>query len=219
MKIISVEGLDKSGKKTQSELLAEFLRAKRFRVAESQSPNYDTPTGELIRKWLAKEYNVDQKTIEFVFTANMQEQQEQFKQLEEEYQYDFLIMDRYTGSQRAYATATGSDIEFVEMLQKDMRQPDIMIFIDITPEESLKRKGKHNNGVNDRYEEDIELLHDVRSRYLVYNTVPKILINGMQSIEGIHKDIVMILTPILKSFYSDEINRWVKETVNASKEK
>jgi dTMP kinase len=216
LKIISVEGLDKSGKKTQSALLAEFLRAKRFRVAESEIPNYSTLTGELIRKWLAKEYNVDQTTIEFIFTANRQEMQAQFKQLEE-YEYDYVIIDRYTGSQRAYAVATGSEPEWVDVLQKHMRQPDIEIYIDITPEESLHRKGKHNSGVNDRYEEDINLLHRVRNIYLSNNMTPRIVINGMQSVEDIYKDIIMTLTPILKSFYYEEINKWAEDaTTNES---
>jgi dTMP kinase len=214
-----VEGLDKSGKRTQSALLAEFLRSKRYSVIESEIPNYSTPIGELIRKWLAKEYDVDQTTIEFVFTANRQEMQAQFKQLEEEHHYDFIIMDRYTGSQRAYATATGSEPEWVDMLQKHMRQPDIQIFIDIPPEESLKRKGKHNNGINDRYEEDINLLHEVRSRYLVYRGVPTILINGMQSIEDIHKDIVLGLAPIIEKWYLESITKWAKEAYNNATEK
>lgn len=213
MKIISVEGLDKSGKATLARMLAEFLRSKRFKVAESQSPDYSTPTGEVIRQWLAKEYNVDQKTIEFVYTANMQEQQEKFKQLEEEYNYDFVIMDRYTGSQRAYATATGSDIEFVETLQKDMRQPDIMIYIDITPEESMKRKGKHNDGNNDRYEENVNLLNDVRSRYLVNNDVPKILVNGMQAPEHVFQDTIVTLIPIIKDWYHDMIKELTGKSI------
>jgi dTMP kinase len=218
MDIISVEGLDKSGKKTQTQMLVDFLRAKRFKVAVSESPNYVTPTGELIRQWLAKDYDVDQRTIEFVYTANMQEQQAYFKKLEEE-DYDFLVMDRYTGSQRAYAVATGSAPEWVDQMQKYMRQPDVEIIIDIDPMESMRRKGKHNNGVNDRYEENLKLLYHVRELYLQQKR-HKIIVNGMQSIENIHQDIIMVMGPIVKRLYEKSVQRLVEEVVtNATKEK
>jgi dTMP kinase len=202
LEIISVEGLDKSGKKTQTQMLVEHLRSLGYKVAQSETPNYNTPTGALIKDWLAKKYLVNQRTIEFVYTANRQELQEWFDQLEME-GYDFVVMDRYLGSQRAYALATGSTMEWVAQMQKYMRQPDIEIYIDITPEESMKRKGKHNDGNNDRYEEDKKLLYSVRH---IYRSRMNVQINGMQPIEKVSQEIIEKVVPLIQ--LGEERNTW-----------
>lgn len=186
MKIIAIEGLDKSGKYTQSKLLTEYLKNMGYKVEQSEFHRYDTPTGELIMKWLRKEWDVSQFTIELIMTADKQAQQKWFNQLEKE-GIDFLILDRYTGSQKVYAAASGVDTSWTKALQQYMRKPDIEIFIDIDPVESMKRKGKH--GENDRYESDLELLKRVRQLYPVLcNNI--IIVNGEQSVNEVHLEIV-----------------------------
>lgn len=189
MKIISVEGLDKSGKHTQTELLKEYLQEAGYTVEKSEFHRYDTPTGELIMKWLRKEWDVDQKTIELIMTADKQAQQQWFDELDAQ-GIDFLILDRYTGSQQVYSYANGVGPMWTAALQQHMRKPDVEVFIDIPAEESMKRKGKHNNGVNDRYESDLQLLTRVRELYLDRNNI---VINGNQSVTNVHNDIVKSL--------------------------
>lgn len=165
MRIIAFEGLDKSGKHTQTNYLARNLENYGYKVMKSEFHRYDTITGQLIKKWLYKEWDVDQLTIELIMAADKQAQQRWFEQLEDE-GYDFLILDRYIASQQCYALASGVDADFVVNLQRYMRKPDLEIFLDISPEESLRRKGKH--GDNDRYESDLSLLRDVREQYRKY---------------------------------------------------
>lgn len=193
MKIIAIEGLDKSGKHTQTKLLTEYLKTLGYKVVQSEFHRYDTPTGQLIMKWLKKEWNVDQKTIELIMSADKQAQQQWFNQLEEE-DVDFLILDRYTTSQQVYAEANGIDPNWTNELQKYMRKPDIEIFIDIPAEESMRRKGKHNNGENDRYESDLELLNCVRQLYLKRNMIR---INGLKSVDEVHFDIIYCVKSLL----------------------
>lgn len=198
MQIIAFEGLDKSGKYTQSEMLYKSLLELGLKVEKSEFHQYGEPTGELIMKWLKKEWDVDQKTIELIMTADKQAQQKWIDELEEE-GCDFLILDRYTGSQQVYAKANGIDLEWTEQLQRYMRQPDVEIFIDIPAEESMKRKGKHNNGENDRYESDLEMLQRVRQ---IYTARDNIKIDGMQSIHDIQAEIRMELAGITKDALS-----------------
>lgn len=186
MQVISIEGLDKAGKFSQSELLKLYLEAAGKKVAKSEFHRYDTPTGELIMKWLRKEWDVDQKTIELIMTADKQAQQQWFDELEAQ-GVDYLILDRYTGSQQVYSYANGIDPEWTVWLQRYMRDIDVEIFIDIPPTESMNRKGKHNNGENDRYESDLELLTRVRELYLERDNI---VINGMQEKHKVHFDIV-----------------------------
>jgi dTMP kinase len=184
MKIIAIEGLDKSGKATQTALLTERLRLEGYNVVQSEFHRYDTPTGQLIQKWLRKEWDVDQKTIELIMAADKQAQQQWFEELEFQ-GVDFLVLDRYTGSQFVYGQATGTDVNHIGQLLRFVRRPDLEILIDITPEESMKRKGKW--GDNDRYESDKALLTAVR--YLYVNKPGIVKVDGMRNIEEIHQDI------------------------------
>jgi dTMP kinase len=140
-------------------------------------------------KWLKKEWDVDQLTVELVMTADKQAQQKWFDELEAE-GVDFLILDRYTGSQQVYSAANGVSPIWTAMLQKYMRKPDLEIFIDIPAEESMARKGKHNNGENDRYESDLQMLKRVRDTFMKRNNIR---IRGMQTVEEVHADILEIV--------------------------
>lgn len=204
MLIIGIEGLDKSGKHTQSKLLTEYLQSKGYRVVQSEFHRYDTPTGQLIQKWLYNEWDVDKHTIELLMSADKQAQQLWFKKLDES-GVDFLILDRYTASQTCYANATGVDRDWTKQLQKYMRLPDFEIFIDIEPNESIRRKGKH--GDNDRYERDKELLKAVRKEYLDYfnKLSSKLIIHdcSMYSVEQISK----IIIESVDKFITDVDNR------------
>lgn len=191
MKIIAIEGLDKSGKATQAKLLTEYLKTAGFKVVQSEFHRYDTPTGELVMKWLQKKWDVDQTTIELIMTADKQAQQKWFTELEEQ-GIDFLILDRYVGSQQVYSHTNGVSPIWTAMLQQYMRKPDIEIFIDISAEESMKRKGKHNNGENDRYESDLEMLKRVRQ---IYTARDNIKIDGTRTPDKVHFEILEFLQP------------------------
>jgi dTMP kinase len=191
MKIIAIEGLDKSGKHTQSNMLVDYLRSRGYKVEKSEFHRYDTPTGQLIKKWLYKEWDVDQTTIELVMAADKQAQQKWFKELEDQ-GIDFLILDRYTKSQFVYSLANDMPNDWVHQLQRFMRKPNMEIFIDIPAEESMKRKGKH--GENDRYESDLKLLNEVRALFFWYSDVT---IDGIGHPEEIHKDIIKAVERLL----------------------
>ncbi len=212
MLIIALEGLDKSGKYSQSKVIKEYLESKGKKVATSEFHRYDTPTGDLILKWLTGEYNVSQKTIELIMAADKQAQQEWFDELEKE-GYEYLILDRYIHSQYAYGLATGSDKEWLDEMLYFLREPDIVIYLDIDAETSMSRKGKHNNGENDRYESDKLLLEHVREMYknfAKFADEPEKFFPGYQSIftidamkspEDVTKDVRELLDRLLPNMF------------------
>lgn len=163
MKIIAIEGLDKSGKHSISKELEKHLILEGYKVVQSEFHRYDTPTGKIIASWLHEKSDLDGITIEYLMSADKQAQQSWFSKLEEK-GVDFLILDRYVSSQTCYALAKGHDSDWIENLQKFMRKPDFEILLDISPEVSMSRKGKH--GDNDRYERNYAFLTDVRSNYI-----------------------------------------------------
>lgn len=212
MKIIVFEGLDKSGKNTQSELFYKYLLDKGYKVAKSEFHRYDTPTGELIRKWLYGQYEVSQETIELIMAADKQAQQEWFKQLEKE-KYDYLILDRYTASQLVYGSYNSfknkkNDFQHLKYenylltLTQNLKPADYTFFISITPEESMVRKGQH--GENDRYESDLELLTYASDKYKeilffdIFSSFNNFTIDGFQPIEEVHTSIIDIFENTIK---------------------
>lgn len=192
MKIIVFEGLDKSGKFSQSERLKANLEELGYKVAKSEFHRYDTPTGQLIQKWLYGEYDVDQTTIELIMAADKYAQVPWINSLRKE-GYDFLILDRYYTSQIVYGRASGGDVDWIDGLIGDLPAYHLQFFLDISPEESMRRKGKH--GENDRYESDLTLLKNVRQWYLheVETQGDIKLINAERSVEEIENEIFLFM--------------------------
>lgn len=194
--IVTFEGLDKSGKASQSALLTQALRDCGLRVEASEFHRYDTPTGELVAKFLRGDYEADQYTIELLMAADKQAQQPWFDKLEGE--VDVLVLDRYTGSQWAYAIAQGIEGDFADTLQRHMRQPDLTVLLDIPAELSMSRKGKHNGGENDRYESDRELLTNVRRVYRGSLNDTDLCINGDQPVATVHDEVLRFVQERLR---------------------
>ena len=57
-KLIVLEGLDGSGKATQTKLLFDALKAKGENVMRVTFPNYDSPSSALVKMYLAGEFGV-----------------------------------------------------------------------------------------------------------------------------------------------------------------
>ncbi|HDR4736874.1 TPA: dTMP kinase [Bacillus cereus] len=191
MIIIALEGLDKSGKKSQADKLHKSLYERGYNVEQSEFHRYDTPTGGLIRQFLDGEYNPGQLAIECIMAADKYAQLSWFEELAEK--LDVLILDRYLVSQLVYSTANGVDIDFTASLLDRMPEPNFQIFLDIEPEESMKRKGKH--GENDKYESDKELLTRARDLYLRYMKLEEedgnaMILDGTLSVEELHQQIL-----------------------------
>ena len=167
-----------------------------FICEKSEFHRYDTPTGDLIRKFLYNEYDADKYTIELIMAADKQMQQNWFKKLKKQ-KTDFLILDRYTTSQIVYGLANGIKIEWIRSLKKYLTKPSLEIFIDIPVEKSMSRKGK--NTTDDKYETNKELLTKVRENYhcVFSNRSNGFIVDGMMSIEEIHESIWLLI----KSFY------------------
>lgn len=165
MKIIAFEGLDKAGKATLSHHLADYLDSKGYKVGHMDFHRYSTPTGQLIRKFLYGEYHVPQQAMELIMAADKIAAVPDFQMLAQE-GYDYLILDRYKLSQYVYSQANGVDQDLAIALWNTIPDPDYTIYVDVSPETSMKRQGKH--GVNDRYESDHALLSKVRAHYLQY---------------------------------------------------
>jgi dTMP kinase len=184
MKIIAYEGIDACGKETQSKLLAAWLRKNGFKTAYSGFPRYESPIGNVIRKWLDGQFELSAEAVQMLYDADRQDFTLKIEQLEAE-DFDFLVLDRYTLSNLAFGRAKGIDYLWMKALQAKTRKADMTVFIDIKPATSFERRGEGR----DRNERDVELLRSARNEYLnlALTLDGTYIVNGEDSIDEVQE--------------------------------
>lgn len=161
MHIIAIEGLDKAGKHTASNILHEYFTSKGLCVEQMSFPNYETPAGMLIQKWLKGDLLADEKTFELLQAVDKQHAQTFIQECERQ-GVEVLLIDRYVHTEWAYG-AYENDERWLSELTRYMRLPDAVLYLDVEPEVSMHRRGKY--GDNDYYESDLERLRYTRDEY------------------------------------------------------
>ena len=190
-KFIVFEGIDKSGKETQAKMLYDYLHNKGIPVTYTEEPTDKNAIGRLIKKWLVGQATITSgEAITLMYTAD------RFEHLKKTIIPSLntgknVICDRYFYSTIAYESAIfGMDKEWIRTLHKDIRKPDVVIFIDIDPEISLKRKRALPN---DRLEK-VDLLKKVREAYKeLINEEKFFVINGNRTKEEVFKDVAIVI--------------------------
>ena len=182
-KFIVIEGIDQSGKKTQSLLLKNRLKKKGYKVGYLSFPKYNTNIGKLVKKCLHDD-RFSVQTSHVLLSANRWEAEKEIYQNLDK--MDFLICNRYRDSNIAYGLANGLEKKWLENLDLGLPKPDLTILIDIPITESVIRKTKNR----DRYEKNKKFLKNVKSRYMKLATMRKWkIIKGDRSKGEVSKDI------------------------------
>jgi len=137
-KFIVIEGLDGSGKSTQVELLADFLKQNGKEVILKSEPTTESEAGIKIRKVLSGELQAEPMERQKLF---VQDRTEHLKNkiipaLEEG---KFVIVSRYAFSTIAYGYSDGLDVDELVEMNNHFLLPDLTILIDVPVEECLKR--------------------------------------------------------------------------------
>ena len=196
---ISFEGIDGSGKSTQIQKLAEFLKGRDFDIVITREPG-GSKGGEEIRKLLLQG-NVDRWSAEteiLLFTAARRDHLERIilPALDEG---KVVICDRFTDSTRMYQGMRGVNLRnLVDTLNEKVIKfdPDLTIVIDINPEISLKR-AKSRKTVEERFEDfgaDLQMKMRKGCLELAKEFSNRIeVVNGQQSIDNLAKDICSLV--------------------------
>lgn len=163
-KIIVIEGLDKSGKTTQSNMLFKYLHEKQQgNVVLMSFPDYSTRIGKEIKAFLEGSTSYNNETKHILMAANRWEKKQDIE--------NFLmsgktiVMNRYYQSNLAYGLANGLDITWLKNLEKGLPKEDVTLILDISPEISLQRLAV-NNFEPDEFERNKEFLNKARNEYL-----------------------------------------------------
>jgi dTMP kinase len=163
---IAFEGIDGSGKSTQVKLLSEKLKEAGHKVYCTCEPT-DSPIGSVIRNIFKHRIDADHKTIAGLFVADrldhlVNKTNGILNKINEGYT---VITDRYYFSSYAYHGIHMSLDWVIEAnsLSADLLRPDLNIYIDIAPGESMKRI-KNGRNTMELYETN-ETLRKVRKKY------------------------------------------------------
>ena len=140
-KLIVFEGTDCSGKSTQINLLVERLRGMGRGVVTLDFPNYTTPTGKIVRRYLDNEFGsaneVDARVVS-IFYAEDRFAAKKFVDDELE-RGNVTILDRYVESNMGHQGGKIRDRkkreEFFEWLREleygtfELNKPDAVVFL------------------------------------------------------------------------------------------
>jgi len=118
-KIITIEGGDGTGKKTQTGLLVERLRKEGYDVETLSFPQYETPTGKIVTAYLRGEFGslnaVSPKIASAFYAADRLAAQKQIKEWLE--QGKLVVLDRYYESNMAHQGAKSPEQERQEFIK------------------------------------------------------------------------------------------------------
>lgn len=191
---IVFEGLDRAGKSTQAELLANDIDAVLIKF-----PNYETRIGGIIKDYLQGKTTLDPITRHMLFSANRWETQS--------FIYNTLmsgrniVCDRYTYSGVAYTIAEGYTYEWSTLHDNGLIAPDEVIYIDVNPRLAATR-GEYGRDITERLDFQEKV-------YEVYNSLKNIgwkVISGNDEICSIYQKINVYINQGFKiNKYSNDI--------------
>jgi len=158
---IVIEGLDGSGKTTQTHLLAQKL-SKNYPVNLTAEPSRGK-IGTFIRQCcLYEDRRLPIEAEALLFAADRIEHlQNEIKPALDEGK--IVVCDRYTYSSLAYQGSAGLSLDWIKTVNNRALQPDFAIFIDVPPEKVLERLQRKKSVM-----ETLETQQRVREVYLKY---------------------------------------------------
>lgn len=203
-KFIVIEGLDGSGKTTQTSIITEKLRAKGINVINQAEP---TPHefGKMCREVLSGRKKVTKSQFALLFTADRIDHNLNPEDGINMHvgKGDTVISDRYYYSTLAYqGVDVGLDwLMSLNLECEDIRKPDLCIFLDLLPEKSMERINANRNADEIEIYENTEYLISIRKRF--YNVIDSlkdkeniVVINADGTVDEVAKqieDAVMML--------------------------
>ena len=198
-RFIVFEGIDGAGKSTQIDLLAKHLRAQGRTVYCTAEPT-ESVTGGLLRDALGgvSKRSACEMAALFVLDRifhNVNPVNGIEKMLEDGVD---VICDRYYYSSLAYQGSLTDEawVRNMNLNCPEIRRPDLCVFLDLTPQQSMERISKGR--VTTEIYETEEQLTKVRDRFLsVFESLEGRdnvkIVNAAGSIEEIHERICQIV--------------------------
>jgi dTMP kinase len=187
-KIIALEGIDQSGKRTQTRLLANELKKKGARVTTISFPIYKSPSGRQIQRFLEEKQEYPAAALHMLYSLNRWENQEQMIKLIQN--SDFVIADRYYPSNLAYGVSRGLSLDWLQGLDRGLPTANLVVVLDVPVPASFVRKSTGR----DVHERDKQLLTNVRRTYgVLAKKLDWKIVDASRSFEEVHEAIWILV--------------------------
>ncbi len=221
-KFIVFEGGDSTGKHTQARLLLKYLKLKIQEIEFLSFPQYDSPFGALVAKYLRGEYGeLHELPPEIPCLLYALDRYQVKEKLENGLSSGtWFIADRYTQSNFGYQGAKLDGearkrlITWVECLESRLPQPDLVIYlhVPVTIAQKLMESREHKAYLAPGRMQDIHELDDAYQQRVV-DTYSELAVarenwiviecaneknNELRSVESINNDIVQVVNEKLK---------------------
>jgi dTMP kinase len=163
-----LEGLDGSGKSELSRRLRAQLSAiYGERVLLTYEPYDPCVAGDYLRQALRKEIVVSNRTLALAYALNRADHLDRVIDPFLRGAGCVVICDRYLLSSLVYQTRDGMSMDDVLLLNAGARNPDLTLFLDVTPETSRQRlQGRQVKELFDDQLEEMRQQYHAAIRYL-----------------------------------------------------
>lgn len=164
--MIVFEGIEGSGKTTASRNLEKYLSTKGYKTLWTREPT-TSKIGSLIENILMGQAMVAEEAIPLLFAADRADHTKRIILPSINNGY-VVISDRYIHSSLAYQKSGMRKAfkgDWLEEINKYAMKPNLVIFLDIAPEEGLSRIGKWQRIHDDKFFEDLEAQKRIRQAY------------------------------------------------------
>ncbi|MGC8682092.1 MAG: dTMP kinase [Candidatus Acidifodinimicrobium sp.] len=202
-KLIDIEGIDKSGKTTQIKLILEKMKRSKHRIKVLRYPDRSSVYGKILDNFLKGRIILGRYEQVLLFLLDMLKDQEYIKgEIEKG---NDILLDRYFISTIAYQTKNKKDYDNIKKIIESINliKPDLIIYLDIKPETSLKRLKKEALKA-EIFENKLRTLKSVRDTYLKmrkegFPTRNWEVINASKDMMEINSEITTILEKTKKN--------------------
>lgn len=218
-KLIVIEGLDGSGKATQTGLLYERLRRERERVFRLTFPDYKQPSSALVKMYLNGEFGGDPGAIN-AYAASSFYAVDRYASYIRFWKKDYeegglMLADRYVTSNAIYQMVKTEENDWNNYLlwlqdyeygKLALPRPDFVIYLDMPTEISqqlMKERYQGDESKKDLHESNVEFLLQCRqaalysAQRLGWNVIPCARDGRPREIEEIHRDVFALLKGVL----------------------
>jgi dTMP kinase len=151
-------------------------------------PDYTTPIGKEIKRYLDGKRTFLPQVIHCLLSANRWERS---KEMREALSEDFVvIMNRYYQSNLVYGTVNGLELKWLENLDKGLPKEDLVILLDVNPGDSFSRKKERR----DKFEGNMEFAQKITETYRkLAKKFGWHVVNASRHKQEVHQDIKKIV--------------------------